>query len=347
MTRSLAAAEHRHWLDALNEEVLEPQLPIIDAHHHLWTGYGKPVPWQPDYWLEDFAQDLFSGHNILATVFVQCGYGYRADGPEALKPVGEVETMDRYAREFEKLHGDRCRPCAAIVGFADLRLGAAVDDTLEAHIAAAPSRFRGIRQIANWDPSPGVRYPGYSIPEALLLDAKFQEGFARLAKFGLSFDAWLFHPQLPDLIALVERFPETTVIVDHFGGPTGVGPYAGRRREIMPQWKKDIATLASYPNVLMKLGGINMEHAGFHWHERDQPPSSDELVSATGEYFLHAIDCFGPDRCMFESNFPVDKVSCSYRILWNALKKLSMRYTSSERSALFSGTARRVYRVDH
>jgi predicted TIM-barrel fold metal-dependent hydrolase len=296
--------------------------------------------------LDDFGQDLFSGHNILATVFVQCGYGYRTVGPEVLKPVGEVETMDRYAREFATLYGSRCRPCVAIVGFADLSLGDAVQETLEAQIQAAPSRFRGIRQIVNWDPSPEVRYPGYLIPEALLLDPKFQEGFACLAKFNLSFDAWLFHPQLPELIALAKRFPETTIIVDHFGGPTGVGPYSGRRQEITTQWKKDVAALANHPNVLMKLGGINMEHAGFHWHERERPPTSDEIVSATGDYFLHAIDCFGPNRCLFESNFPVDKVSCSYRILWNAFKKLSMRYTPSERSALFYETARRAYRID-
>jgi predicted TIM-barrel fold metal-dependent hydrolase len=345
MSSGATAEDHRGWLEKVREEVLEPGLSIVDAHHHLWLGYGKPVPWQPDYWLAEFAQDLFSGHNIVATVFVECGYGYRTSGSAALKPVGEVETMDGYASEFEKINGTRCKPCAAIVGFANLRLGGAVEETLEAHVQASPSRFRGIRQITNWDPCPEVRYPGFDISAAVLLDATFQEGFARLARFDLSFDAWLFHPQIPEISALANRFPDTTIIVDHFGGPVGVGPYAGKRLEILTQWKEDVAALARHSNVVMKLGGINMEHAGFHWHERSIPPSSDELVAACGDYFLHAIDCFGPDRCMFESNFPVDKISCSYITLWNALKKLSARYGPAERTAMFSGTARRVYRM--
>jgi L-fuconolactonase len=345
MKTAMTALENRAWLAGVRESVVEPLLPIVDAHHHLWTGYGKPVPWQPDYWIEEFAEDLFSGHRTLATVFVECGYGYRADGPAALKPAGEVETMDRYATEFVKTQGDRCKPCEAIVGFADLRLGAAVEATLEAQLMASPRRFRGIRQITNWDPSAEVRYPGFEMSEKLLSDAAFLEGFSRLGTFGLSFDAWLFHPQIPELVALAQRFPYTTLVVDHFGGPVGIGPYAGQRSQIMAQWRHDAAELARYPNVVMKLGGINMEHAGFHWHERAAPPTSDELVAACGDYFLHAIDCFGPERCMFESNFPVDKVSCSYVTLWNAFKKLSARYSAAERTALFSGTAQRVYRI--
>jgi predicted TIM-barrel fold metal-dependent hydrolase len=190
-----------------------------------------------------------------------------------------------------------------------------------------------------------VRYPGFDIPAGVLLDATFQEGFSRLGNLNLSFDTWLFHPQIPEITVLARRFPGTTIIVDHFGGPVGVGPYAGKRQEIKTQWKKDIRALAELPNVMMKLGGINMEHAGFHWHERSTPPSSGELVAACGDYFFHAIDCFGPDRCMFESNFPVDKISCSYITVWNALKKLSARYSPAERTSMFSGTARRVYRM--
>lgn len=342
MTSSFSA--HGEWLKGTREEVLEPELPIVDAHHHLWTGYGKPVPWQPDYWLAEFAEDLSCGHNVVATVFVECGYGYRADGAAASKPAGEVETIDRYAREFGAKHGTRCDACAAIVGHADLRLGAAVEATLEALILASPRRFRGIRQIVNWDPSPEVRYPGFEIAPGIMADPTFRRGFACLGTFGLSFDAWLFHPQLPDVLSLARRFPYTTIVIDHFGGPVGIGPYAGRRTEIMSEWKSNMIELAECPNVVIKLGGINMEHAGFHWNERSAPPTSDSLVAACGDYFWHAIDRFGPYRCMFESNFPVDKVSASYVTLWNAFKKISKRYSSSERKALFSGTAQRTYR---
>ncbi len=345
MTAGTTSGTNREWLRKVSESVVEPELPIVDAHHHLWIGYGRPVPWQPDYWLEEFASDLFSGHRVVATVFVECGYSYRPDGPATLKPVGEIEAIERYAIEFAKVNGIQCKACAAIVGHADLRIGASVAETLEAQILASPKRYRGIRQITNWDPSSVVRYPGFEIAPDIMLDDRFQQGFAQLATFGLSFDAWLFHPQIPDLIHLAKRFPYTTIIVDHFGGPVGIGPYAGKRLEIMAQWKKDIAELARHPNVFMKLGGINMEHAGFHWHDRSTPPNSDELIAACGDYFLHAIDCFGPDRCMFESNFPVDKVSCSYVTIWNAMKKLSARYSATERIAMFSGTAQRVYRI--
>ena len=166
MNSSLSFEAHRAWLARLHEAVLEPDLPIVDAHHHLWKGYGKPVPWQPDYWIDEFAHDLSSGHNVIASVFVECGFGYRTEGAAALKPVGEVETLDRFAEEFKTKHGTGTKPCAGIVGFADLRLGHAIEETLEAQVRASPRRFRGIRQIVNWDPSAEVRYPGVDIPAA-------------------------------------------------------------------------------------------------------------------------------------------------------------------------------------
>lgn len=345
MSSSLTYDRHQAWLAGRRETAIEPELPIIDAHHHLWTGYGKPVPWQPDYWVDEFARDLSAGHNVIASVFVECGYGYRKDGPAALKPAGEVETIDAFAREFEAKHGAGVKACAGIVGFADLRLGHAVEETLEAQLRASLRRFRGIRQIVNWDSSEEVRYVGVEMIPHLMLDAKFQEGFSRLEAFGLSFDAWLWHPQLADLIALAKKFPYTTIVIDHLGGPLGVGPYAGKRAEILVQWKKDIAALAPLPNTYMKLGGLHMEHAGFHWHERAEAPSSDDFVAASSDYFRHAIDRFGPSRCMFESNAPVDQVSFGYVTLWNALKKISAGYSPAERTAMFSGTARRVYRL--
>jgi len=343
MTAAITQASHSAWLKLQQESVIDPEMPIIDAHHHLFHGYGKPVPWQPDYWQAEQAEDLSSGHRVIATVYVECGYGYRKSGPLALAPVGETETIHRYGTEFAERHG--IRATAGIVGFADLRLGAAVDEVLQAHLEASP-RFRGIRQILNWDPSEQVRYPGYDIQPGLALDSRFQEGFSRLAQHGLSFDVWLFHPQLPDIMSLAKRFPETTLILDHVGGPVGVGPYQGRRDEIYQSWSRDLSNLARFPNVMVKLGGLGMEHAGFGWHERPTPPSSDELAAAMRPYVRHAIDAFGTSRCMFEANFPVDKISYSYRTLWNAYKKLVSDFSTDERRAMLCDNAARIYRLE-
>lgn len=342
----ITEAAHRTWLNQSVEDILAPEIPIIDAHHHLWHGYGKPVPWQPDYWHKEQAEDIASGHNIVATVFVECGYRYDDGVPSALRPIGETRAINSYADSFQKTTGSTCKAAAGIVSFADLTLGAEVEVTLEAQLAAAPARFRGIRQITPWDPSPDVRYPGFNIDEGLMLSPKFAEGFARLEKFNVSFDAWLFHPQLPELAELAKRFPETTIVLDHFGGPLGTGPYQGKKREIFAQWKRDISLVAQNPNVFAKLGGLAMEHAGFHWHERAQPPTSDELLAACGDYYLQTIELFGPERCMFEANFPVDKISCSYRTLWNAHKKIARRFNAAEQEAMFFGTAKNVYRLD-
>lgn len=345
MGKPVDKASHQAWLALTPEEVIEPALPIIDAHHHLWlSGYDQPVPWQPDYWHDEHAKDLASGHNVRATVFVECGYGYRQTGWAELRPVGETEQLDRYGREFRQRTGLTCQAAAAIVGFADLRLGAEVDAVLEAHLQAS-SRFRGIRQIVNWDASEEVRYPGFKIDPGLLSDARFNAGFARLARYGLSFDAWLFHPQLPELVTLAQRFPETTIVLDHAGRPVGIGPYANKREEVLRQWRGQIAALARLPNVVVKIGGLNMEHAGLHWHDRARPPTSDELLAANVAYIDHVIAEFGPERCMFESNFPVDKVSCSYRTVWNMYKKATRALTASERHAMFFANAKRVYRL--
>ena len=229
---------------------------------------------------------------------------------------------------------------------ADLRLGKAVDEVLNAHISRAPDRFRGIRHASAFDDSPDIRASHTLPPKGLLgLDA-FREGFARLAPHGLSFDAWLYHHQIPELTALARDNAETAIIFDHFGGPLGIGPYEGKRDEIFAQWKKDVAELAQCPNVVAKLGGINMAVNGFGWHKRDLPPTSDELVAATRDWYLHSIDVFGPERCMFESNFPVDKLSCSYGVVWNAFKKIAKGFSAEEKAALFHDTAARVYRLD-
>lgn len=332
-------AGYPEWLAKVTEAALEPALPIIDPHHHLWVHPGSR------YELEELLDDTGQGHNIRATVFVECKAMYRADGPEHLKPVGETEYVNGIAAKSASGGFGEMRACAGIVGFADLRLGGAVDEVLEAHIAAAPARFRGIRHASAFDASPEVRPSHTNPPEGLLGLKDFREGFKRLAKYNLTFDAWLYHRQIPELTSLARANPEITIVFDHFGGPIGIGPYEGKRGEIFAQWKKDVAELASCPNVVAKLGGINMAVNGYGWHKRDLPPTSDELVAATRDWYLHSIDVFGPSRCMFESNFPVDKLSCSYGVLWNTFKKIASGFTADEKTHLFHDTAARVYRI--
>lgn len=327
------------WLSLTEETALEPELPIVDPHHHLWD---RP---QHRYLLDELLVDTGSGHNVVATVFVECMAMYRAAGPERLRPVGETEFVNGIAAQSASGQYGETAACAGIVGFADLTLGAAVEEVLAKHASVAPDRFRGIRHAAGWDKSDEIRNSHTNPTQGLFADARFREGFARLAEFDMTFEAWLYHPQLADVADLARAFPETTIILNHFGGPLGIGPYADKRAEISPEWQRDIAAAAECPNVVAKLGGINMPLNGFGWHRREKPPGSEELAAATRDYYLHTIDRFGPDRCMFESNFPVDKQSCSYTVLWNAFKRIAEGFSAAEKAALFHDTAARVYRL--
>ncbi|HTO10888.1 MAG TPA: amidohydrolase family protein [Candidatus Binatia bacterium] len=318
------------------EEVLEPELPICDPHHHLWDHPGRR------YLLDELLADTGSGHAVRSTVFVECLSMYRAHGPQALRPVGETEFVNGIAAMSASGRYGPTRAAAGIVSFADLTLGAEVGAVLDAHGAASP-RFRGIRHAAGWDASDAVRNSHTNPPPGLLADARFRRGFAELARRGLTFDAWCYHPQIPEVAALARAFPDTTIVLDHFGGPLGIGPYRDRRAEIFAWWRGAIRALAGCPNVVAKLGGLVMPLNGFGFHKRPQPPDSAELAEATREWYLHAIDCFGPARCMFESNFPVDKVSTSYRVLWNSFKLITTKFSAADKAALFHDTAVRVY----
>ena len=326
------------WLAQVNEGVLEPELPICDPHHHLWD---RP---NSRYLLDELLLDTGSGHNIVSTVFVECASMYRSDGPDGFKPVGETEFVNGVATTSASGRYGVMRACEGIVSFADLRLGEKVGEVLDAHMAVG-RRFKGIRHAAGWDASDQVRNSHTNPTEGMLLDATFRKGFGELGRRGLSFDAWLYHPQIPELTELARAFPDTPIILDHLGGPLGIGPYQGRRGEVFAQWKGSVTELAKCPNVVAKLGGIAMPINGFEFHKRERPATSDELVAAGGDYYRHAIDCFGATRCMFESNFPVDKASCSYRTLWNAFKKIAASASSTEKAALFHDTAARVYRL--
>ena len=285
--------------------------------------------------------DLRSGHHIAATVAVECGYGYRKSGADELKPLGETEFLESVALQARSDPAITTRIASAIVGFADLSLGDGVAAVLEAHLSMS-DRFRGIRYSTTWDGSGALRN---ETPSEMLLDRRFRQGFGWLKKFNLSFDAWLYHPQLPELADLARAFPEVVMIVNHIGAPLGVGPYAGKRDEVYQVWRRHMANLAQYPNIFIKLGGMGSVRSGYDWHERQIKPSSQELAESLKPYFETCIKEFGPERCLFESNFPVEKASNSYRVLWNAYKRITNDYSPAERAALFYGTAARVYRI--
>ena len=342
-------ATNDDWLARTDEPVLEPDLPICDPHHHLWEFRDEPVAASaavaPRYLLDEILEDLASGHHVVSTVFIECGAMFRATGPEELRPIGETEFVAGIAAMSESGRYGPTRVAAGIVGTADLRLGDRVGEVLDRQIAAGGGRFRGIRLGASWDASPEVRNNRIEPGPHLFLDSGFRAGFGNLASRGLTFEGWCYHPQIPDLADLARAFPDTTIILDHFGGPLGIGPYAGRADEVFADWRRAIGPLAECPNVHAKLGGIAMDINGFGWHERPDPPTSEELMEATRRYYEHTIEIFGVERCMFESNFPVDKLSCSYRVLWNSFKRLTAGYSESERAHLFHDTAARVYRL--
>jgi L-fuconolactonase len=345
-----------------HEPILEPELAIVDPHHHLWdrpTAILKNLPPSdhgfmdiirdiPRYLLDELLADLTAGHNVVATVYMECGAMYRADGPEHLRCVGETEFVNGIAAMTASGIYGPVRACAGIVGHVDFRLGPdAVEDALRSHIAAGHGRFRGIRQSCSWDADAGVLGPlAGRVPEGLYRDPKFREGFAVLARLGLTFDAWLLEPQLPDLIDLARAFPETTIVLDHVGTPLGIAAYAGRRDERFGTWRDNILALAKCPNVVVKLGGLPMPFAGWRKRMAEPLPTSDVLAAQWKPYIETCIAAFGPKRAMFESNFPVDRFGADYVALWNAFKRLAAGLSADEKTALFSGTASRVYRIN-
>jgi predicted TIM-barrel fold metal-dependent hydrolase len=335
----LFADPREDWLAQRKEEVLDSARPIVDPHHHLWDRGGQR------YLIEEMVADIGSGHNIIATVYVEARSMYRAGGPEALRPVGEVEFVNGVAAMSASGGYGSPAICAGIVGHANLLLGDGARAVLEAEIAAGGGRFRGIRHSSAWDADAEVAGMYATRPKGLLLDATFRKGFACLKPLGLSFDAWLFHPQIGDLTDLARAFPDTRIVLDHCGGPIGIGGYANRREEIFPLWKASIQTIAKCPNVVVKLGGLAMRLLGYDFHERAMPPSSEQAAAAWRPYIETCIEAFGPDRAMFESNFPPDKGQCSYQVIFNAFKRIAAQYSEAEKTALFSKTATDFYRL--
>ncbi len=332
LTPSRQVAVREDWLALTAEDILDPGLPIIDPHHHLWDHPGER------YLLPDLLRDTGTGHRIEATIFVQCGAMYRSAGPEEERPLGETE----FATRASGRHGGT-EACAGIIGMVDLTLGDRVARLLEAHRAVAGPLLRGIRNRTAWHPSPGIRSNLVTPPPGPLGHPAFAEGARELARAGLTLDVWAYHTQLPLVLALARAVPELTIILDHCGGPLGVGPFAGRRAEVFPAWRDSILALAALPNTAVKLGGLAMQVNGFDFHLAERPPGSAGLAEAWRPYVETCIEAFGPARCMFESNFPVDKGMCSYPVLWNAFKRLAAGASEAERAALFHGTAARLY----
>jgi predicted TIM-barrel fold metal-dependent hydrolase len=341
-----------------HEPILEPDLPIIDPHHHLWDRRAAALPdgpprhgfeallrLSPRYLLDELLADMNLGHKVIGTVYMECGSFYRQDAEPAFRPVGETEFVNGVAAmSASGLYGE-ARACAGIVGHVDLTIGERAVEVLEAHIAAGGGRFRGVRHGASADPDPLVLGPLSRRAPGLYLDTAFRQGFARLGHLNLSFDAWLLEPQLSELVSLARAFQGTTIILDHVGTPLGIGGYAGRRDERFGAWREQIRLLAELPNTYVKLGGLAMPFCGFASFMSDPPAPSRQLADEWRPYVETCIEAFGPRRCMFESNFPVDLGSCAYDVLWNAFKIIARDASDDDKTALFSDTARRVYRL--
>lgn len=322
--------------DVTREEIIDPEIAICDPHHHLW--YESDAR----YHLNDFLKDVTSGHNVVKSIFIESRLMLDKSAPTALQPVGETEFVKRTVAQVRDRTGIDI--AAGIVGFADLTLGGRVNPVLESHIIKSDNKFRGVRHTCAWDADPTFK-SRHNAARGLLSDNKFREGFACLEKYQLNFDAWLFHPQLPELADLAKNYPETKIIINHTGGLLGIGPYTENRSGVIADWRKSIAALAKLPNVYIKLGGLGMSICGFGWSKRSIPPTSEELGKHMAPLYLYCIEKFGVARCMFESNFPVDKSSYSYSALWNAFKRIVQKFSLSEKCALFHDTAVEVYHI--
>lgn len=343
------------WLSLVDEKPMEPLLPIIDPHHHFWEDRSgnTSVPFvntfgarnaMGQYLLEELCADL-AGNNVTHTVYLECGAFYDQSAPKLLQSVGETAYCQKISEEMAALGGTLI--CAGIIGKVDLSLGQAVGEALDAHIAAGKN-FRGIRDPCAYGEGAEV----FQVAENndKLAGATFREGIAELQARGLTFETWLYHPQIPSLTDLARSFPELSIICNHLGMPIGVCRFESERGwegSVAHEWRENIKKLAEQSNVYMKLGGLPMPVCGFGFEKRAIPPTSEELAEAMAPYINFAIDHFGANRCMFESNFPVDRASCSYTVLWNAFKRIAMARgcDSEQMAALFGGTAKQVYNL--
>ena len=326
------------WLELTQEDVLDPDLPICDPHHHLWDKPGDR------YMIDEISRDVGSGHNIVQTVFVEVDAMYRSSGPEEMRPIGESEWVRGIGAQSDSGLYGRTKVATGIVGYANLNLGSRVEPVLEAMESVSSGRFRSVRHTCSWDEYEPLRSHRSGWP-GMMAETKFREGLSKLIDRGHSFDALVYHPQLSELTELVDAFPNGVFVLNHIGRPLGVGPYQGHRDKVYEVWKKDMEKLAERSNVLVKVGGLGHRVSGFGWDTQPEPPNSQELVEKTSPYYLYTIEVFGPERCMFESNFPVDKNSYSYKTIWNSFKRMTQGFSSTEKTWLFHDTAAKAYRL--
>lgn len=326
------------WLALVDEPIIDPAREIVDPHHHLWRHGTAENP--AIYEMEALGRDTGSGHHVVQTVYIECRSYWDLEAPAHLQSVAETRAVAQMAQSV----GAGQAKIAGIIAQTELVLHPdLLNAALDAHEDAGQGLFKGIRNSGARDPEPhSLAIPGRGVPDQYG-DPDFRRGAAILGTRGLTLDSWHYHHQHQEFLDLACAVPETTMILDHFGTPLGVGRFAGKRDEIFVRWQDQMAELAECPNVMAKLGGLCMPDNGYGYMNGALPPSSDQIVADQGKWYAHMLDVFGPDRCMFESNFPVDRVSVSYQVIWNAFKKMSAHLTEAEKDALFSGTARRVY----
>jgi L-fuconolactonase len=326
------------WLAMLQEDVLEPELPIIDPHHHLWLRSGYT------YLMPELAADLASGHNIIATVYAECHSMYRKDGADEQRSLGETEFVRGQAAMSNSGEFGNARACDVMFGNVDLTLGGAVEPILEQHIEASGGRFRGVRLSSGWHADDKIG--NVAAQPQLLLDPRVNEAVAVVKRLGLSLDCWLYHPQIDEVAQLADAHPDLTIILNHVGSPILGGPYRGKTDDVFKQWKAAIIRLGKRDNVFVKLGALPIRMPSYEG-DRSLPPSSQEVAAAWQPWMETCIEAFGPSRSMYESNFPVQKRWCSYQVCWNAFKRISAGASAAEKTDLFAGAAARAYRMEN
>lgn len=329
----------QEWLDLHQEPTIDPDRPIIDSHHHLWD---RPHP-AGRYLLDEILADVRTGHNICHTVYMEYREMFRAGVGEAEETIGEVEFANGLAAmSASGVYGPE-RIASGIISTVNLTLGGAVRDVLVKHKERGGERLRGIRRVAHWDPDPVMMTHEEFRKKGELLAPKFREGFRHLRDLDLTYDTFIYHPQVPDLIDLARAFPDTRIVCDHLAGPIRIRGYGEDPEATFVSWHEQICALAECPNVFMKLGGLGMRFCGFGLDELERPASSEVLAKAWAPHITSAIEAFGPARCMFESNFPPDKATCSYNVMWNAFKRIAAPYSQAEQHDMFYGAAKRFY----
>jgi len=325
------------WLAKHDETILEPEISIVDPHHHLWLRGGYT------YLMPELAVDMASGHNITATIFAECHSMYRQDGPEAERSLGETEFVTGQAAMSASGEFGGGGACVAMFGNVDMTLGTDVEALLEQHIVASGDRFRGVRYSTGWDADEKIRNV---VPQAgMLVDSRTKDAAAVLSRMGLELDSWLYHPQLDEVAELADGQPNLTIVLNHVGSPILGGPYRGKRDEVFEDWKAKICRVGERENVFVKLGALPIRMPDFEG-DRSLPPGSAEVAAAWRPWIDTCIEAFTPARSMFESNFPVQKRWCSYQVCWNAFKRIAANYSEGEKVNLFAGAAARAYKIE-